>query len=617
MVKVALSSPYLNKFYLNSFIYPIEDKTIPYRFDLFGGNRMKCPTETVQDLINHKTRSFFGYLLAVPFSELNTHSAFGHFLSRLFPNKESFFYFQRALLARPMKIPGRTDQKDAVLEGKFRIKIYRDYDAKVCHPFRLNNNLQLRPHDGCGFIKSDLAAKLGLAIGQKVSYKKSFSYLPAQALQHYSLEAGASTQALQQELAQNLAEEIKDLDQLAKEAVGNRLFHLLTSGCVKGKSFIALPSADGQVHGTDLGGPLLIGRAPYDQPNLCLMDQVGKPTDATTVFLEQQAHVIQYSLVAQDNQDTLNSKQLPDADRALWFAKGLLVVIPDQAWPAGLDQVDIVLSAADIKTHSRWKNAQEKQIFKDNIKDDIVEVGGILLAIKAYQPSECIALPIEKQTYLSGDFDGDNLLVIDAKKRYPALYNFLKQKDDAKAHPLSNKFAKTFTPAFKADTTYSFGRAKQILDSKSNVLELFSSLQTRFLALDLTKRKDMEHRVMAEMQKETEEISKVSTLAGERLDLLLSLGIKVGTDAYKSATDVENYFALAKILNRTFEQEGVPPAVPYGKSLARRMGKRQVSIDALQNELAKNPTLAALYMASVLNEMKSKNILNPFLNAHS
>uniref|UniRef100_UPI001FB1C01A hypothetical protein n=1 Tax=Candidatus Cardinium sp. cByotN1 TaxID=2699439 RepID=UPI001FB1C01A len=112
LVQVALSSPYLNKFYLNSFIYPTEDQTIPYRFDLFGGNRMKCPTETVQDLISHKPRSCFGYLLAVPFSELNTDSAFGHFLSRLFPYKESFFYFQRALLARPMKIPGRTDQKD-------------------------------------------------------------------------------------------------------------------------------------------------------------------------------------------------------------------------------------------------------------------------------------------------------------------------------------------------------------------------------------------------------------------------------------------------------------------------------------------------------------------------
>ncbi|WP_243575307.1 hypothetical protein, partial [Candidatus Cardinium sp. cByotN1] len=230
----------------------------------------------------------------------------------------------------------RTDQKDAVLEGKFRIKLYRDYDPKVCHPFRLRNNVQLRPHDGCGFIKSGLAAKLGLAIGKKVSHKeKSFSYLPAQALQHYSLEASASTEALQEELLQNLAEEIRDLDKLAKEAVGNRLFHLLTSGCVKGKSFIALPSADGQVHGTDLAGPLLIGRAPYDQPNLCLMEQVGKATDPTTKFLEEQAHVIQYSLVAKDSQSQDN-QQLADCGRALWFAKGLLVVIPDQTWPSGL-----------------------------------------------------------------------------------------------------------------------------------------------------------------------------------------------------------------------------------------------------------------------------------------
>ncbi|WP_243575306.1 hypothetical protein, partial [Candidatus Cardinium sp. cByotN1] len=260
----------------------------------------------------------------------------------------------------------RTDQKDSVLEGKFRIKIYRNYDPKVCHPFRLRNNVQLRPHDGCGFIKSGLAAKLGLAIGKKVSHKdkKSFSYLPAQALQHYSLEAGASTKALQEELAQNLAEEIKDLDQLAKEAVGNRLFHLLTSGCAKGKSFIALPSADGQVHGTDLVGPLLIGRAPYDQPNLCLMEQVGKATDPPTKFLEEQAHVIQYSLVAQDTKD---SQQLAAWDRALWFVRGLLVVIPDQVWPSGFHQVYIVLSPADMKTHSNLISAQEKQVFKDKI----------------------------------------------------------------------------------------------------------------------------------------------------------------------------------------------------------------------------------------------------------
>ncbi|WP_439099498.1 hypothetical protein, partial [Candidatus Cardinium hertigii] len=96
------------------------------------------------------------------------------------------------------------------------------------------------------------------------------------------------------------------------------------------------------------------------------------------------------------------------------------------------------------------------------------------------------------------------------------------------------------------------------------MLELFSSLQARFLALDLAKREDIEHRVMAAMQKEAEKTSK---LAGERLEVLLSWGIKAGTDAYKSATDIDQYLALAKILNSTFTQAGGPPAVTYGKSL--------------------------------------------------
>ncbi|WP_243018725.1 hypothetical protein, partial [Candidatus Cardinium hertigii] len=70
------------------------------------------------------------------------------------------------------------------------------------------------------------------------------------------------------------------------------------------------------------------------------------------------------------------------------------------------------------------------------------------------------------------------------------------------------------------------------------------------------------------------------------------------------------------ILNRTFTQAGVPPAVPYGKSLARRMGKRQVSIDEWQNQLANNPTLAALYMASVINQMKVTPLLDSFVREY-
>lgn len=37
---------------------------------------------------------------------------------------------------------------------------------------------------------------------------------------------------------------------------------------------------------------------------------------------------------------------------------------------------------------------------------------GILLALDVFSLGECMALPIDKQESLGGDFDGDQLLVI-------------------------------------------------------------------------------------------------------------------------------------------------------------------------------------------------------------
>ena len=285
---------------------------IPYRCDVFGGSRMKPDCLDVASIVQGKNRFDLarqGQLLGIPLADTLPGSDFANLIRRLFPYRESFYYAQRALLSPPPGFSPKLDAYDHVLAGEFRTIIFPDRPAGQAHPFQVRNRqgqlLALRPHDGTGFLKQSLAEKMGWYAKAQQSGPwagdQPNGRLPADALQHYPRNP-----AVTKEFMDKLPEK-KPASRSSKEEMGALFYELTTAGAC-GYTVVAVPSADDAIHIPSSkiprtgGGNLLLGRSPYDKPNLRPIDQAQVATstreDPTARFLES-CWCLQYSLVGQ------------------------------------------------------------------------------------------------------------------------------------------------------------------------------------------------------------------------------------------------------------------------------------------------------------------------------
>ncbi|CDX24822.1 Shikimate kinase [Mesorhizobium plurifarium] len=90
---------------------------------------------------------------------------------------------------------------------------------------------------------------------------------------------------------------------------------------------------------------------------------------------------------------------------------------------------------------------------------------------------------------------------------------------------------------------------------------------------------------------------------------LLSVGIKVGTDAYKSDTGARLFMKKSADLQRLLQQvPGLKPA-PYVKALAATLHQGRFDVDASLADLKDNPTLAASVMEASIKLAAANGIL--------
>ncbi|MCP3380124.1 shikimate kinase [Bradyrhizobium sp. CCGUVB4N] len=708
---------------------------VPYRMDLFGGSKLKPPRLTVSQVAarapGEPAKPTGGKLLAIPYAETAPGTAFEQLSRAWAPFKEAYYYTQRRGFAAPPAIKDLSPH-DYALEGAFKLALLPDRPTNEEHPFKLrglDGPIALRPHDGCGFIRASLANLMPAVrrTGQQEGPDRVLAYgearhsvLPVSALQHYPRSEQVADEV--REKARSWLESRKDHKLTSEE-----LFRTVTAGHINGLGAIAIPSADGRLHVPTLksgmlsGGGVLIGRSPYDKPNLRPLapDQVRSPADVdpTATFLDQ-CVTIQYSFnVAQKS-----GKELA-ANDPTFFAKGLLIVVPDEMWPTDFADRALVMSAEDVKCHSNWTKS------KDRAKvDTAIDCVGILQATELFASGSVVAVPPDEQKKLDGDFDGDSLLIIGDR---PQLYEHVGQFDqEEQARGLrSLKPPKSHTPAIE-DGHYKFGRASQILAATRNVLEIYTGLQRGFLAQsnearqwfaeraifgtyegvhqelkrgigDLLEQEQVsvqdvqdklkkarheielaDHPVAREMAEllvteleawterldeqalpgqlvpetaasvsetqlalsqplcelfpELAEVYPATAQPRDRIQLivdrypvridprpdgynphdlvqsasnLLSLGIKVGTDAYKSDTGAHTFMIKSGYLQRLLQQTPGLKSVPYAKSVAAALNQGQFDVDATLDDLKDNPTLAASVMQVSIKLAAEQGIL--------
>ncbi|WP_246756950.1 shikimate kinase [Bradyrhizobium neotropicale] len=711
---------------------------VPYRMDLFGGSKLKPPRLTVSQIAARAPGEQVnrgGKLLAIPYAETAPGTAFEQLWRAWAPFKEAYYYIQRRGFAAPPAIKGLSPH-DYALEGTFKLVLLPDRPANQEHPFKLrgpSGPIALRPHDGCGFIRASLANLMPAVrrAGEREGPDRVLAYgegrksaLPVSALQHYPRNEQVADEA--REKARSWLESREEQTLTPEE-----LFRTVTAANITGPGAVAIPSADGCLHVPTLKSDtltgtsgVLIGRSPYDKPNLrpFTAEQVKSAIggDPTAAFLDQ-CVTMQYSFnVAQKSGEELA------ADDPTFFAKGLLIVVPDEMWPADFADRALVMSAEDVKCHSSWING------KDRAKMDTpVDCVGILQATELFAPGSVVAVPPSEQKKLDGDFDGDSLVLVGDR---PQLYEHVRQFDqEEQVRGLGSlKPPKSHTPAIE-DGRYKFGRASQILAATRNVLEIYTGLQRGFLAQSHEGRQWFAERAVfgtyegihRELQRDIRQLLKQEQITGQirdrlekarpeidvakhpvaqelaellvhdldawatnldeqmladtvesasetgptvspalselfpdltetytatlhprhrlqvlldhypsRIDLgsdpsridsrpdgydpddlvqsannLLSLGIKVGTDAYKSDTGAYTFMFKSGHLQRLLQHTPGLKSVPYTKSAAAILHQGLFDVDATLEDLKDNPTLAASVMQASIKLVTERGIL--------
>ncbi|MDK1492998.1 shikimate kinase [Sinorhizobium sp. 7-81] len=706
---------------------------VPYRMDLFGGSKLKPPNQTVSQVAARPPGAAAatpggGKLLAIPYAETAPGTAFEQLSRAWAPFKEAYYYTQRRGFAAPPAING-LGPHDYALEGAFKLSLLPDRRAIEAHPFRLTGpqgSIALRPHDGCGFIKASLAERMQAvrragpqqgpdrlpAFGERRR-----SSIPASALQHYP-----RSELVADEVRKTATKWLESRQ--GRELTSEELFRTVTAGHIDGPGAVAVPSSDNCLHVPTLKSEtltgtsgVLIGRAPYDKPNLrpFAAEQVRSAVDRdpTALFLDS-CTAIQYSFNVAEK-----SGQELTADDPIFFAKGILIVVPDKMWPAEFAERGLVMSAEDVKCHSNWTQS------KDRVKVDTpVDCVGILQATEVFAPGSLVAVPTGEQNKLDGDFDGDTVVIVGDR---PQLYEHVRafdQKEQARGRR-SLKPPKSHSPAIAADG-YQFSRGRQILSATQNTLETYSCLQRSFLAQSHEGRRWFAERAIFgtyegihhELGREIgrllgqEQVSSgdiLNTIARARDEVevaknpvarelaellvadlmawaarpdpqlqpdtvgvsgakltvsppfcelfpelaetytatpqprdrvqllldhyparihprpdgynpddlvqsannLLSLGIKVATDAYKSDTGARLFMRKSGTLMQLLSQAPGLRSVPYVKNMAAHLKHGTLRVDSALEDLKNNPTLAASVMEASLKLATEEGILPP------
>jgi hypothetical protein len=500
----------------------------------------------------------YGQIIGFKLDNLYSNSFTKQFLSEV-GYREGFYYINRALFASSVN--------NQVLHGSFNL--YRAAEGyKIC------SSLPFIVQDGCGYIKADLLTKL-------VKFSSSNSqppYITYQALQE--LKGDEKDEKYVAAVTDAADKGLKYINE-ASEFSARRLYAAMTTGNPDGFTKIAVPinsEANDEVLIGDsviaADKALVIGRSPYDKFNIYAPKFSYAPEVAT-------AYGIQYSLTGSEEQRGVN---------ALSFYKGVLIAIDSKYWPQELSDVDIITSSEDRKIYS---HASSRGGLKPEAGSYSI-MHGVLTPTEIYQKGSLIGVKPNIQKACGGDYDGDPV-ICQVYDKQSSVYNLIKGSDE-KFFKQNPKLPKTFTP--ERDNLM---RAGEILSLKQdNLLEGYTYLYNIYVALRVDYQLEIANRVIkdASVQNLINIIAQENQAEGfvqlspeDQLLYILSKGIKLGTDSFKTSIDKLPYQQLLRKMQSIFNKENIP--VPfYFKSMCKQIEK------AYEEEVGKvSPGKAVAYIA--------------------
>ncbi|WP_428942801.1 XopAD/skwp family type III secretion system effector [Xanthomonas oryzae] len=461
----------------------------PWRFDMFGGSRAARSKSGSSSLVLSQRKESTSLLPAFRYADTAPGSSLMHLAAKLAPQREDWSRMQRSLLEM---VPS-----DHVVEGTLRLGVFDDVEGPA-HPFKPlavdGTALALCPNDGCGFLKLEVALSIpafrkhydawhAVQANQAteeqrdlVAKDKGPSMMPAQALHHYPRDAAALEEA-----HAAMQERLQTLEPAGDDPLW--VYRPLIGGGYQGQRVRAVPSADDKVHLPQqrsqafdaTGGPLLLGKPPYDKENLLPVPEQRIATvakgDATAGFLSQ-CFGIQYSYTGFDDRSGVDPQML--------HSKGMLVVVPEQQWPAAFSDTDLACSKEDLKTLSCWTNGRDRGA----LPRDILSTGSLRLK-DIVEPGRLGALPIDELRKRDMDTDGDDAFIYAGYPKLAALISRVMDRKARLGRQKSFKPPKTATPAIDpVSGHYQPGRLSEIMALKrgQRITSAAATLASRFIA---------------------------------------------------------------------------------------------------------------------------------------
>ncbi|QDI03461.1 type III secretion system effector protein [Xanthomonas cerealis pv. cerealis] len=462
----------------------------PWRFDMFGGSRVDGKKSASNGLSLPSRPEKTSLLPAFRYADTVPGSSLMQLAAKLAPQREDWSRMQRSLMEM---VPS-----DHVVEGTLRLGFFDDVEGPA-HPFKPlasdGSPLALCPNDGCGFLKLEVAlcipafrkrydawqaAQAGQASQEQrelLAVDKGPSMMPAQALQHFPRDEAALREA-----REAMQQRLKALPPGSGELLST--YRLAVGGGYQGQRVRAVPSADDKVHlprqrsqaFDGAGGPLLLGKPPYDKENLLPVPEERVATvaqgDATAEFLSQ-SFGIQYSYTGFDDGS--------GDDPPMLHSKGMLIVVPKTNWPADFANKDLVCSKEDLKTLSSWTTGRDR----DALPRDMRSTGSLRLK-DIVEPGRLGALPIAELRKRNMDTDGDDAFVYAGYPKLAALISrVMAEREVRLGRQQSFKPPKTATPAVDpVSGHYQAGRLSEIISFKrgQHITSAAATLASRFMA---------------------------------------------------------------------------------------------------------------------------------------
>ncbi len=470
------------------------------RMDLFGGSHLTPHTTRVFEQLAgaRGPAKRYGRIPAIRLADTAPHAPLmTDVIRKLNPQREDWYRMQRALLE---VVP-----RDHVVEGPIRLGLQADGPQGAAPMFALRTRdgepIQLVSHDGCGFIREALARRIPAMAQAMDAWSQShrqgaaqqptqrMTILPAQATHHYPRDEAVIEEArehLRRSLHADTAPWETDTFSGARKLSKPKLYDLLIGAGITGAQGIAVPSADNKVYLPGekstvfdrTGGPVLLGKPPYDKPNLMPVAaervRTSKRGDATARFLET-AFAFQYSYTGWDESRPHVAGSADDAP--MLHGKGVAIVVPDALWPQGHD-AQWVWSTEDMKVHSSWTQRRER----DQLPARMDTVGSLRVK-DIFMPGSLIAVPIDELKKRDADCDGDRVFVYAGlPKMTEAITGFFEERERRVGKAPTFKPPKTANAAVDDAGQYHAGRAAEILSAVrgQELVRRMSTLQFHF-----------------------------------------------------------------------------------------------------------------------------------------